>query len=196
MRELRFPKTTDMVVLFISESSLANCPQVLVNVLKCRFTAILDSGSQVNLMSDRVYENLMETGLEVPTLLVEGVVFVTAFGRRSKRIRRQALIDFYIGRDVFETIVLVSSQVNIDAILGCQFLRENGVTINFRSETFTYVRNGETREQAFSPRARMQGNCCSDNGEVPKPNEQIARSPGQRPILPSSDCDKPHPLPE
>jgi hypothetical protein len=118
-------------------------------------TAILNSGSEVNLISERVYENLMEIGLQVPTLPVEGVVLVTAFGRRSERIRRQALIEFYIGRDVFETIVLVSSQLNSDAILGCQFLREHGVTINFRSETFTYVRNGETREQAFAPRANM-----------------------------------------
>jgi hypothetical protein len=191
-----FEETTDMIVLFINEASLANSPLVLVNVLKCRFTAILDSGSEVNLISERVYENLMETGLQVPTLPVEVVVLVMAFGWRSKRICRQALTEFYIGRDVFETIILVSSQLNSDAIFGCQFLSEHGVTINFRSETFTYVRNGETREQAFAPRAHMQGTCCSDNGDVPKPNKLRARSPGQQPILPSADCDKTHPLPE
>jgi hypothetical protein len=31
-----FEETTDMIVLFINEASLANRPQVLVNVLTCR----------------------------------------------------------------------------------------------------------------------------------------------------------------
>jgi hypothetical protein len=134
---------------------------------------------------------LIEAGLQVPTLPVEGVVLVTAFGRRSKRIRRQALIEFSIGQDVFETVVFVSPQLNNDAILGCQFLREHGVTINFRSETFVYVRHGETREETFAPRAKLQGACCSDNVEVPESNDTQYRLPGQRPYLSTADCNIP-----
>jgi hypothetical protein len=182
---------TDVVVLFINEASLANSPQVQIKLHEFQFTAILDSGSEVNLISERVYEKLIDAGLQVPTLPVEGVVLVSAFGRRSKRIRRQALIEFSIGRDVFETIVFVSSQLNNDAILGCQFLRESGVTINFGSETFTYVRHGETREQKFAPRAPLQGACCNDNGEVPEPNDTRYRLPGQRPYNSSADCNTP-----
>lgn len=189
----KLEQATDMVVFFISEAILANSPQVPIKMHKCQFIAILDSGSEVNLMSERVYEKLIETGLQVPTLPVEGVVLVTAFGRRSKRIRRQALIEFSMGRDVFETIVLVAPQLNSDVILGCQFLREHGVTINFRSETFTYVRDGETREQMFAPRDTLQGACSSDNGEVPEPNKPRSRSPGQRPIHQPADCGTPHP---
>jgi hypothetical protein len=185
--------TTGIVVLFINEANLANSPQVRIKIQRCQFTAILDSGSEVNLMSERVYEKLLETGLPVPTLPVQGVVLVTAFGRRSKRIRRQALIEFSIGRDVFETIVLVAPQLNNDAILGCQFLREHGVTINFRSEKFTYVRHGETREQPFAPRAKLQGACCGDNGEVPETSNKRSRSLGQRPYLNPADCDASHP---
>jgi hypothetical protein len=136
---------------------------------------------------------LIETGLPVPTLPVQGVVLVTAFGRRSKRIRRQALIEFSIGRDVFETIVLVAPQLNNDAILCCQFLTEHGVTINFHSETFTYVRHGEIREQTFAPRAKLQGACGSDNGEVPETSNKGSRSLGQRPYLNPADCDTSHP---
>jgi hypothetical protein len=56
-----------------------------------------------------------EAGVEIPILPVEGVVLVTAFGRRSKRIRRQALLEFEIGQDVFETILLVSPRLNNDS---------------------------------------------------------------------------------
>jgi hypothetical protein len=48
---------------------------------KFKFTAILDSGSEVNLLSERIYEELTDAGVEIPILPVEGVVLVTAFGR-------------------------------------------------------------------------------------------------------------------
>jgi hypothetical protein len=49
--------------------------------------AILDSGSEVNLLSEGVYEKLIKAGVDIPVLPVENVVLMTAFGKRSKRIR-------------------------------------------------------------------------------------------------------------
>jgi hypothetical protein len=115
--------------------------------------AIEGSGSEVNLLSERVYEELAKTGLEIPVLPVENIVLVTAFGRRSKRIRRQALLEFSIGHDVFEAVFMISAQLANDAIIGCQFLKEYGFRINFDSETFTYVIEGTSREQTFAPKA-------------------------------------------
>jgi hypothetical protein len=43
---------TTEVVLFINESSLANSPQVQIKLHECQFTAILDSGIEVNLISE------------------------------------------------------------------------------------------------------------------------------------------------
>jgi hypothetical protein len=82
--------------------------------------AILDSGSEVNLLSERVYRQLIQSGVEIPELPVESVVLVTAFGKRSKRIRKQALVDFTIGNDKFEGVFLVSLQLTNEAIIGCQ----------------------------------------------------------------------------
>jgi hypothetical protein len=172
----------DEVVLFINESSLANSPQVEVQVLdKFKFTAILDSGSEVNLLTQRIYEKLTEAGVEIPFLPVEGVVLVAAFGRRSKRIRRQALLEFEIGQEVFETILLVSPQLNNDAIFGCQFLRKNGVTIDFNSGKFTaYVRGGMTRERIFALRAALQGAYSNDSGEPKESYNPQSTLAGQR----------------
>jgi hypothetical protein len=105
---------------------LANSPQVEVQLLnKFKFTAIFDSGSEVHRLSERIYKELIETGVDIPILPVEGVVLVTASGRRAKRTRRQALLEFSIGRDVFEAILLISPQLNNDDIFGCQFLLEH-----------------------------------------------------------------------
>ena len=188
MSDNDFEETTGNVVLFINEANLANSPQVEIKAKECRFTAILDSGSEVNLLSERAYEKLNGTGLTIPTLPVEGVVLVTAFGKRSKRIRRQALVEFSIGQDVFETIFLVSPQLNNDAILGCQFLREHGVTIDFSSDMFSYVRDGETRQRTFATRAIVQGACRRDKSTGQRPNPQSADYDTTPPLSRAADC--------
>jgi hypothetical protein len=158
-------ETTGCVVLFINEANLISSPQMNIKVSgKFNIIAIVDSGTEVNLLSERVYEEPAKTGLEIPVLPVENVILVTAFGRRSKRIRRQALLEFSTGH-VFETVVMISAQLANDAIIGCQFLKEYGFRINFDSETFTYVREGISREQTFAPKAGSS-KACSDDRRV------------------------------
>jgi hypothetical protein len=36
-----------------------------------------------------------------------------------------------------------------DAILGCQFMEENGISLNFTKENFTYTKKGLVRERPF-----------------------------------------------
>jgi hypothetical protein len=96
-----------------------------------------------------------------------------------------------MGEDMFEAIFLVSPQLNDDSILGCQFLRKHGVSINFGSETFEYVRNGVTRAQAFAPKAKFQSVCSNDDVEVPEPNYHECKSVDRPPLPPSAGCEDP-----
>jgi hypothetical protein len=53
--------TTDCVVLFINEDNLGNCPRIEINISgKFKIKAIFDSGSEVNLLSEGVYEELIK----------------------------------------------------------------------------------------------------------------------------------------
>ena len=112
---------------------------------------------------------------------------MTAFGRRSKRIRRQALLEFSIGHDVFETIFMISSQLANDAIIGCRFLKEYGFRINFDSETFTYVREGISREQRFAPKSGLAKACSDDRGVIRELTHTKQLDAGQRPRNQSAD---------
>ena len=142
--------TTAPVVFFINEDNLSKCPQVgIVFSNGTRIRAILDSGSEVNLLSERVYDRLVKSGLEVPVLPLQNVVLVTAFGRRSKKIRSQALVEFAIGSDIFEGVFMISPQLTSEAIIGCQLLKEYGTNINFERGTISYAREGCFREQLF-----------------------------------------------
>jgi hypothetical protein len=81
-------ETLAPTALFINETNLPKCPEVeIVFRDGTEIRAILDSGSEVNLLSERVYDKLVKSGVEVPVLPLENVVLVTAFGRRSWKIR-------------------------------------------------------------------------------------------------------------
>jgi hypothetical protein len=74
---------------------------------------------------------------------------VTAFGRRSERIRLQVLLEFHIGQDVFKAVFLISPQLNNEVIWGCNFLKEYGMQLCFDTGRLEYVYNGQTRSHQF-----------------------------------------------
>jgi hypothetical protein len=110
----------DQTVFFINESKLSNCLELEIDIKNgITVKAILDSGSEVNLMSGRVFEQLNKGKNDISVLPLENVVLVTASGRRTKKIRKQALIEFKIGENEFEGVFMISPQLVNDAIIGC-----------------------------------------------------------------------------
>jgi hypothetical protein len=82
----------ETVVLFINEENLSKSPQVTFKFEEnLRAIAILDSGSEVNLISQEVFDELSKFRNDLLILPVQGVNLVTAFGKRSKKIKLQAL---------------------------------------------------------------------------------------------------------
>jgi hypothetical protein len=74
-------------------------------------------GVNVNLLSENVYDKL-KTRAEVPIRPLENVVLVTAFGRHSRKITSQALLEFNIGEDDFEGVFMISPQLAMKLSLG------------------------------------------------------------------------------
>jgi hypothetical protein len=65
--------------------------------------AILDTGSEINLLAGSVYEKLIKLWADVPTLPLENATLVTAFGKKSNRSKKQTMIEYAIGSDLFES---------------------------------------------------------------------------------------------
>jgi hypothetical protein len=99
--------TSDCVVFFINDANLCQSPHVEIKVAgRIVINAILDSGSEVNLLSERVYEKLIQSGVDIPVLPIEHVVLVTAFGKRSKRIKQKTAFKFTADNDLFESVFM------------------------------------------------------------------------------------------
>jgi hypothetical protein len=82
---------SDQVIVYhINDTISDNCPHTDVSfgnvVIKC----ILDTGAQVTIMSERVYDKLIVAGVTTLELAVQNVLLLNAFGSKMKRIKRQA----------------------------------------------------------------------------------------------------------
>jgi hypothetical protein len=86
-----------LILFFINEKVLACCLQVNIsfgNIISA--STLLDVGSNPNILTEKLYDQLIGAGMAVPTLPLDNVALVMAFGRRTKRIKKQALIDFFL----------------------------------------------------------------------------------------------------
>jgi hypothetical protein len=138
-------------------------------------------------LSESIYEQLLKVGVEVPELPLENVVLVTAFGKRSKRIRRQALIEFTIGNDLFEGVFMITPQLPNEAIISCQLLKEYGISLNFAKENFSYAREGELREHLFNQQSGLQKVASNDRSSAEDPFRKHPTFRGQRPYSRPAD---------
>jgi hypothetical protein len=98
-------------------------------------------------LSERVYGQFIKTRIKVPALSLENVVLVTALERLSRKLRRQALLEFTIGGDDFEGVSMISPQLTNETIIDCQLSTEYGISINFEKENTSYVKDGSYKEQ-------------------------------------------------
>jgi hypothetical protein len=80
---------TDLLVCVINASNLKDCPRVKLRIGDSEVTAILDSGEEI-------YENLVARCVQVLCLTVVGRVLISAWGARTKRIRKKAVLHFDI----------------------------------------------------------------------------------------------------
>lgn len=123
-------------IYYRNEDNLYGCPQVQLDIDEGRLTAVLDTGAEISLMPERIFEDLLAKGLRVPQLPVVNGALITAFGSRTKRIKRQALIEFEIDGVSYEQVFMIAPDLVPDAILGINFLKENNVVISLTEGRF------------------------------------------------------------
>jgi hypothetical protein len=146
--------TMEQLVLYAYENKLVRSPQIEITFNdKYKAITILDTGSEENLLSERVYMKMRKSGIDVCTLPLERVVLIIAFGRRSNK---QAMVEFTVGEGKFKGVFMVSPRITNDVISGCQFLEEYAGSIDFKKGSLTCTTDGCVKEQAFHQSAEFR----------------------------------------
>jgi hypothetical protein len=157
----------------------------------CTKTAVADSGAEVCLMSERMYEELILAGLPTLKLPIEVSILVTALGTGSKRIKKQVLLHFSLGTDEFEQNYLVCSQLIGPVILDANSLSEYGIVLDFKEQSLHYEMGGEMRKQPFD--RFQEADSEASNSEVAK--NCVVRHTGHTYVVPPLKDTLSSPLP-
>ena len=80
---------------------------------------------------------LRQEGLTCFELPTQHVNHLSAFSKKSNRVKEQALLDLSIGDFKINQIVLLSPQLLTDVILGLDFLVEYHAVISFAEQNIT-----------------------------------------------------------
>ena len=122
----------EVMTYFTNDENLKNSPHIDIKIGNRNVKGVNDTGSEISLITEDLYAQLLSQGIEMLELKLQSTVLVTAFGSRSQRIKKQVYIPFFISDDCFEHVFLVSGQLT-ESLIGADFLQEYGVVINFKT---------------------------------------------------------------
>jgi hypothetical protein len=87
--------------------------------------SLIDTGAEGSIMSEQLFSSLESKGVNFFRIPTTNCVLTTAFGRKSKRIKKQTFLEFDIDGDRYEQSAFVVPDLISDITLGADFLNEN-----------------------------------------------------------------------
>jgi predicted aspartyl protease len=141
------PSEQDIVCLYyVSENNAETCPQIQILIGNQLCRALIDTGCQCSVISEELYNEFKERGLDSLELPTQNVVLKSAFTGRTKRVKRQALVKLQIHNVSLDQIILISPQLVTPLLLGMDFCMVNHVVIDLPKKTI--VINADDEESA------------------------------------------------
>jgi hypothetical protein len=139
-----------LYTFYVNEEKLKSCPRVPICTGNQHIPAVIDTGSQVSLLTEELYHKLRSVGVETLELGVQNAVLVSAFENKTRCIRAQAMLPIRIADIVVDHIFLISPQLLTQALLGVDFCQMNNIIINFPAQCFTMERDGKVSRHHFA----------------------------------------------
>jgi len=135
--------------LCIAANRRHKCPRLLIRILDQEIFALIDTGCELSIMIEHMYNRLRHEGRMCFELPTQHVNLLSAFNKKSNRVKKQAMLNLNTGDFKINQIVLLSPQLLTDALLGLDFLVDYHAVINFAERSFTLKINGEYTKIGF-----------------------------------------------
>jgi predicted aspartyl protease len=136
-------------VFTIDEDKLRRCPHIKLMIGEQEVVALVDSGAESWIISQELFESLINKGIPILHMPVIGCVLTSAFGRNLKRIKKQALIEFTLNEHKYEVMALVAPELATSVIIGTDFINEYRVKLDFTNNHFETQLGGIIRKYKF-----------------------------------------------
>lgn len=113
------------------------CPEIKIKLNNVEVKALIDSGSQLNGISESWFNENKEKLGQLEILNLSNTHIIGALGMKSKLIRKQLLLEVQINDYKFDLVFFVIPSLNKDCILGINMLKEGECNIDFLKHTMT-----------------------------------------------------------
>ena len=97
--------------------------EIIVTIEGKEIKTLVDTGSEISVISGNVLVELRELNRNIPSLPVAGVTIVGVTGVRSKRVTKQVQLNMKINGAEYDNTFLVVRGLNLEVILGNDFLK-------------------------------------------------------------------------
>jgi hypothetical protein len=151
--------------LCIAESRRHECPKLQIKIAGEEIEALIDTGCEMSIPNENLYNKLRHAGLQCLELPTQHVNLVSAFNDRSKRVKKQALLEVNIRGTNLDQVVLLSAQLLTEAILGLDFLINCEAEISFPERRIT-LRVNEVFNFEFTGGKETSANRFCDLGLI------------------------------
>ncbi|KDR14848.1 hypothetical protein L798_11488 [Zootermopsis nevadensis] len=142
-------RESEVMIFYINEDNLHGCPQAKLKIGDKELIAILDSGAEMSIISETLVDALIESGLKLLRIPVVNGVLISAWGSRTKMIRKQALIPIKIDDQMYEQVFMVAPQLLAHAILEANILNDFQVVVDFKEKCFSTKQDGKRSRHSF-----------------------------------------------
>jgi hypothetical protein len=149
--------------LFIAEDKLQECPKVKVTFGNEEITSISDTGCELCLMSQELYNKLRSNGMKNLELPVQNMNLVSAFSDKARKVRTQAMLTLKIGEETVDQTFLIAPRLMTQVLIGVDFCVRNKVTISFPDNCFTMKVKNELTKHMFLQGSEDLANSLGDS---------------------------------
>ena len=105
--------------------------EVMITIEGKEVKTLVDTGSEVSVISEHMLDELKEVNKNIPALPVAGITTVGITGVRSKCVTKQVQLNMIINGGEYENTFLVVRGLNLEVILGNDFLIRHKAVIDF-----------------------------------------------------------------
>lgn len=96
--------------------------------------SILDSGAEITVMSETVYDDLASEGFRTLYFPVNEGALISVQRAKNYHIKKDSLIEFEITDARFDQVVIIAGQFRVGMMVGANSLCDCEVTVNFRDK--------------------------------------------------------------
>ena len=134
---------------YINENNIEECPQIKLQIGSFDYLGVLDTGCQISIMSEELYSEILGKGVKCSELPAQHVLLQSAFSDKTKRVKRQILLEIQFRSKVIDHVFLVSGQLATPLLIGTDFCTLLEAVIDFSRKKVTLIIDGRREEVDF-----------------------------------------------